>query len=113
MKMRIKPTVVDVIGDDGMWYEPSTGTYYDKDSLEPVVESKRLDEATEEYSKDEMMQGLAERAFRAGAQWQANQGATYEDTISADKTFPVLCMKEVSGFGLDYGDKVTVQIRKR
>jgi len=38
MKMRIKPSIVDVIEDDGMWLELSTMTYYDKDSLEPIDE---------------------------------------------------------------------------
>ena len=37
---------------------------------------------------------------------------SYETTITADKTIPVLPMKEVFEFGLDYGDRVIVQIRK-
>ena len=37
MKMQVKPLVVDVIEDDGMWLELSTMTYYDKDNLEPIT----------------------------------------------------------------------------
>lgn len=43
----------------------------------------------------------------------ARQGESYDATISADKTIPVLSMKDVSGIGLDYGDEVIVQIRKK
>ena len=43
MKMRIKPVIVDVVEDDGMWLDKSTMTYYDKDSLEPVKERQGLD----------------------------------------------------------------------
>lgn len=38
--MQVKPLVVDVIEDDGMWLDVSTMTYYDKDSLEPIDESE-------------------------------------------------------------------------
>lgn len=54
-----------------------------------------------------------ETTFKAGAEWQASQGASYETVISADKTIPVLPMKDVSEMGFDYGDKVVVQIRKK
>jgi hypothetical protein len=52
-------------------------------------------------------------AFIDGAKWMAEQGVSYQDIISADKTIPVLPMKDVSDMGLDYGDKVIVQIRKK
>lgn len=32
-----------------------------------------LNKAAEEYAQDEMMSGLAERAFKAGAEWQREQ----------------------------------------
>lgn len=35
--------------------------------------SAYLEKAAEEYASDEMMSGLAERAFIAGAKWQAEQ----------------------------------------
>ena len=50
-------------------------------------------------------------AFKAGAEWMTKQGVSYQATISADKTMPVLPMKDVSDMGFDYGDKVIVQIR--
>lgn len=40
MKMRVKPLVVDVIEDDGMWLDASTMTYYDKDSLNQIDKSE-------------------------------------------------------------------------
>lgn len=56
---------------------------------------------------------VAKDSFKAGAEWMAGQGASYQAVISADKTIPVLPMKDVSDMGLDYGDKVIVQIRKK
>lgn len=53
-----------------------------------------------------------EEAFKAGAEWIAKQGVSYQATISADKTIPVLPMKDVSDMGLDYGDKVRIIIVK-
>lgn len=57
--------------------------------------------------------GHTEKCFKAGAEWMAGQGVSYQDTISADKTIPVLPMKDVSDMGLDYSDEVVVQIRKK
>lgn len=51
--------------------------------------------------------------FKAGAEWMAGQGISYDATISADKTIPVLPMKDVSNIGLDYGNNVTVQLWKK
>ena len=83
-----------------------------------------LDEAAEEYA----IQGHENHTnvnyintyiegkrlgFITGAKWMARQGESYDATISADKTIPVLSMKDVSGIGLDYGDNVIVQIRKK
>ena len=51
--------------------------------------------------------------FKSGAVWVAGQGISYDATISADKTIPVLPMKDVSNMGLDYGDNVTVQLWKK
>ena len=57
--------------------------------------------------------GHTEKCFKAGAEWMMSQGVSYDTTISADKTIPVLPMKDVSDMGLDYGDRVIVQIRKK
>ena len=38
--MRIKPIILDVVEDDGMWLDKSTMTYYSKDQLEPVIEEE-------------------------------------------------------------------------
>lgn len=51
--------------------------------------------------------------FKAGAEWMERQGVSYQATISANKTIPVLPMKDVSDIELDYGDEVIVQIRKK
>lgn len=48
--------------------------------------------------------------YMAAAEWMAKQGVSYQATISADKTIPVLPMKDVSDMGLDYGDKVRIII---
>lgn len=37
------------------------------------INSNDLEEAAEEYAKDETMAGLAERAFKDGAKWQREQ----------------------------------------
>ena len=53
-----------------------------------------------------------ETTFKAGAEWMAKQGVSYQATISADNTIPVLPMKDVSDMGFDYGDKVRIIIVK-
>lgn len=62
---------------------------------------------------DRLTRGELTELVKAGAEWMAGQGVSYQVTISADKTIPVLPMKDVSDMGLDYGDKVIVQIRKK
>lgn len=76
MRMQIKPQVIDVIEDDGMYYEPSTGTYYNKDDLEPISEIKGLDEVAEKYALDvkaKPFENLVKEAFKHGAIWRDSQ----------------------------------------
>ncbi len=109
----------DVVGFVLKNYRPSLPSDLDEAaerivvSLVPTFGQKYEDgsyvQGTRDYfSRDELI-GLV----KAGAEWQANQGAGYETVISADKTIPVLPMKDVSEMGFDYGDKVVVQIRKK
>lgn len=83
-----------------------------------------LYEAAAKYDEEHMMVNgcgvchniydvTVDEAFKAGAEWIAKQGVSYQTTISADKTIPVLPMKDVSDMGFDYGDKVIVQIREK
>lgn len=84
-----------------------------------------LDEAAIEWCKtnnkgvalcgDKKSHYLADgvNAFKAGAEWMAKQGVSYQDTISSHKTIPILPMKDVSDMEFDYGDKVIVQIREK
>ena len=65
------------------------------------------------WSKISDFYGALAEFFKAGAEWMEGQGVSYKGTISADKTIPVLPMKDVSDMGLDYGDRVIVQIRKK
>lgn len=37
------------------------------------MKANELNKAAEEYARDETMSGLAERAFKAGAEWQQEQ----------------------------------------
>lgn len=37
------------------------------------MKANELNKAAEEYAQDETMSGLAERAFKAGAEWRENQ----------------------------------------
>lgn len=85
--------------------------------LKPFL-PKNLDGAAEAHLVDVHDSVLNSEAqtiedFKSGAFWLAEQGASYEETISADKTISVLPMKDVSGMGFAYGDKVIVQIRKK
>lgn len=73
-----------------------------------LKEGKRDPYGNPYFLPDALMQ-----AVFAGAEWMAEQGVLYETTISADKTIPALPMTDVSNLGLDYGDKVIVQIRKK
>lgn len=90
---------------------------------EPVSDCHDLTEAAEKSARQyyvdggyspfpntEMASHIA--GFKAGAEWMAKQGVSYQATISADKTIPVLPMKDVSDMGLDYGDKVRIIIVK-
>ena len=61
---------------------------------------------------DDMGEAI-EKAFYEGVMYETKQGVSYQATISANKTIPVLPMKDVSDMGLDYGDNVIVQIRKK
>lgn len=54
-----------------------------KAEQEPV--SDDLEEAAEKYAEDEMMAGLAERAFKAGAEWMKKQIPMPEDTVIFQK----------------------------
>lgn len=45
-----------------------------------VEPSEELDKVAEEYAQDETMSGLAERAFKAGAEWMAGQGVKIGET---------------------------------
>ena len=55
--------------------------------------------------------GFVARHF---AEWQKAKMMEegYDAFVSADKTIPVLPMKDVSGLGLNYGDKVRVIVIK-
>lgn len=74
-----------------------------------------LDEAAEEYAQEEMMSGLAERAFKAGAEWMAGQGVTKEAVIGMATGKIIISVSEQTLNELDLcpGDKVVVQIRKK
>ena len=68
-----------------------------------------LDEAAEEYAQEEMMGGLAERAFKAGAKWMAGQGETKVLTVESPVLGPPMICCPVNASN---GDRVMVQIRK-
>lgn len=74
-----------------------------------------LDAVAEEFGKRQGIElaPFAKKFFKSGAEWMEKQGVSYDATISADKTIPVLPMKDVSAMGLDYGNRVIVQIRKK
>lgn len=58
-------------------------------------------------------ENIARHFYELGLNTISNSKVIYETTISADKTIPVLPMKDVSDMGFNYGDKVIVQIRKK
>ena len=91
--------------------------------LNEIALPSNLNEAAAKYDEEHMMVNgcgvchniydvTVEDAFKAGVEWMAKQGVSYQATISADKTIPVLPMKDVSDMGLDYGDKIRVIIVK-
>lgn len=55
-----------------------------------VEPSEELDKVAEEYAQDETMSGLAERAFKAGAEWQreslSHTMLTYAAEVFSGKT---------------------------
>lgn len=53
------------------------------------------------------------RQFKAGAEWMMTQVVSYDATILANKTTPIISIKDGSDTRLDYVDNVTVQIRKK
>ena len=62
--------------DKGEEYDVPMGDivkWADLEEDEPVTDCNELKKAAEEYAKDETMAGLAERAFKAGANWQREQ----------------------------------------
>ena len=102
-------------------YALNKGILFELKDLLSMIEKEKpslpsnLDEAVEEFGKRQGLElaPFAKKFFKAGAKWMSEQGVIYEDTISSEKTIPVLPMKDVSDMGLDYGDKVIVQIRKK
>lgn len=46
-KVRIKPRILDVVEDDGMWLDQSTLTYYSKEDVEEVDLSRDLEKAAD------------------------------------------------------------------
>lgn len=89
-----------------------------------------LDEAAEEYGyinwqSEDYHEGASEglpfdaighteRCFKAGAEWMAAQGETIEGEVVKDiKNNLVVIAKGFSGKNAVFGDKVTVQIRKK
>lgn len=106
---------------DGNWNSQSVeAIQYAIDAISKLSLPSNFDEAVGEYlelpeinSSNQWEDLMIYDAFKAGAEWMAEQGVSYQDIISANKTIPVLSMKDVSDMGLDYGDKVIVQIRKR
>ena len=122
--MRIKPIVVEVIEDDGMWFDESTYTYYSKDQLEPIEEPKGLDEASNKYGRDWYKKRMALShkctgcyahiidAFKAGAKWDSEQGVSIEQTVIGD-SYGLLIPEIPIGKPFNLGDKVIVQIRKK
>lgn len=98
-------------------------TDYPKEAFTMAIEAlskpslpSNLDEAANKFAvlyDQGTCDGIAQECFKAGAEWMAEQGVSYQDIILADKTILVLPMKDVSDMGLDYSDKVIVQIRKR
>jgi len=126
MKMRVKPIVVEVVEDDGLWLDKSTYTYYTKGQLESVEEPKGLDEAAYKYGRDwyRKRMGLSHKcngcyshivdAFKAGAKWMAEQGET-QDNIVVEISDGLLLngYVYVSPEKFQHKDKVIVQIRKK
>ena len=80
------------------------------DKLPKTPVPQGLDEAAEEYGRDEMMSGLAERAFKAGAKWQAEQGVTVEGILYGGNLGIPDAIPE--DFYTDREERVIVQIRK-
>lgn len=89
-----------------------------------------LDEAAEEYALDVKAKpygNLVKDAFKAGAEWMAKQGYSYEDKVylleggDTYESYPELdgegegqCIDKAVKVGyLKVGDKVIVQIRKK
>ena len=89
-----------------------------------------LDEAAEEYGyinwqSEDYHEGASEglpfdaightaNCFKAGAEWMAGQGETIEGEVVKDiKNNLVVIAKGFSGKNAVFGDKVTVQIRKK
>ena len=84
-KVRIKPRILDVVEDDGMWLDKSTMTYYSKEDVEEVYLSRGLEEAADRYAlsvegdyawsdgPDHFNFGDLTDAFVAGAKWQEEQ----------------------------------------
>ena len=75
-KVRIKPRILDVIEDDGMWLDKSTMIYYSKEDVEEVDLFSDLDDAAEEYATTHLRNNefpTADSSFKAGAKWMQDQ----------------------------------------
>lgn len=96
-------------------------------SMELPESLSNLDEAAEKYSENilannEDLQDAIEDAFKAGAEWMAGQGDTVEGVFKAgDPGYPDVRMGKQYSIehilckpgGIEPGDEVIVQIRKK
>lgn len=83
-----------------------------------------LDEAADAYSEnilangEDMFDAIAD-GFKAGAEWMAWQGGSFEDKVFLFKDRPMLsgiakdCVHALEKAGVKSGDRVIVQIRKK
>lgn len=99
---------VDKFMDEIRGREPVSNCHDLKEAAEKSARQYYVDGGYSPFPNMEMASHIA--GFKAGAEWMAKQGVSYQATISADKTIPVLPMKDVSDMGLDYGDKVRIII---
>lgn len=88
----------------------------EKELSQPSLPSN-LDEAAEKFAHfydNGTCDGVAQECFKAGAEWMAGQGQTFETIMQEDDVDELVpTCPDMYNYGYSCGDKVIVQIRKK
>lgn len=112
---KFPPDIIEEIREDGSIARIDVNATVRHAYIQGLIDNNcqlpsNLDGAAEKFARfydNGTCDGIAQECFKAGAEWMAGQGETFETEIS---NIGMLSLPELN---IQAGDKVTVQIRKK